>query len=120
MKPKKIYLLFGGDWYDYDREGGWCDLKGDFDTFKECRQEAERLGFNWAHVVNTQTWKRRRLEVHRKPQKIDPNSYKWTVRQDEYCVPLTSKGVDMAIALSSDPITTIREFGGLDEIRKKK
>lgn len=49
----KEFLLFGGD--QYYPLGGWQDYKGDFGTEKEALKEAAAWGWDWYHIVNSQT-----------------------------------------------------------------
>lgn len=55
----KRYLLFAGDCY-YPC-GGWSDFRGSFDNLDEARELAMKdhdPGWDWFHIVDTQTMRR--------------------------------------------------------------
>jgi hypothetical protein len=44
------YLLFSGN--QFYPGGGWDDLRGEFATFEEAREKADKLDDDWFHIVD--------------------------------------------------------------------
>lgn len=59
------FLFFGGD--THYPLGGWQDYKGDFRSVKDALREAAQWGWDWYHILDTQTGEI--VEEHPKPAK---------------------------------------------------
>lgn len=51
--PPKRYLLFAGD--EYERIGGWLNLKDDFGLFQDAESAFNSGTEDWAHIVDCVT-----------------------------------------------------------------